>query len=140
MDDGLLTVDQASASYDVSPLTLRRRAQYGEIEGAVKVRGRRGQEWRMPAASLERLGYARRAETVADLDELLTTVRRLSELLAESQRENARLNRELGGAVAEAARLRGQLKIVAGLSSVRPRSPEVVDLRVYDASSRASAD
>jgi hypothetical protein len=74
----------------VSVLTLRRRAQYGEIEGAVKVRGRRGPEWRLPPAALERLGYTRQEAAEPDLADLLATVRRLSAGLADAQRENAR--------------------------------------------------
>lgn len=120
MYDDLLTLDEAAAAYDVSPLTLR-RAQYGEIEGAVKIRGRRGPEWRVAAASVEALGY-RRAEA-ADLSsaDILVVVRRLTETLSEALKENARLNRELGGAVAEAARLRAETEAL--------RPPATVDLR-----------
>lgn len=129
MDDELMTVEEAAAAYDVSALTLRRRAQYGEIEGAVKVRGRRGQEWRVPPASLDLLGYARREQGGQDLGDLLVTVRRLSETLASAHRENARLNRELGGAVAQAAQLRAELEAERSFRSMRPRQETVVDLR-----------
>ena len=131
MDDELLTVDEAAAAYDVSPLTLRRRAQYGEIEGAVKVRGRRGQEWRIPPQTLESLGYVRKDAGGDEQRDIVVVVRRLAESLAEAHTENARLNRELGGAVAEAAALRRQLDAHQRLRTVVPRNGEdvVIDLR-----------
>ena len=129
MNDELLSVEQAASAYDVSMLTLRRRAQYGEIEGAVKLRGRRGAEWRFPASALEALGYERRQESAHDFGELLRTLRKLGDTLAEAQQENARLNQELGGALAEAARLRGQMDAESRFRDTQPRKPSVVDLR-----------
>ena len=134
MDDELLTVDEAAAVYDVSPLTLRRRAQYGEVEGAVKVRGRRGPEWRMPAASLVALGYVARVQERDDLSDLSSSVRKLTDALADAHRENSRLNRELGGAVAAAAALRRQLDAEQQLRGLYPRQG---DLR-YEAAAEQS--
>lgn len=50
----------------------------------------------------------------------LATVPRLSETLAEAQQENARLDRERGGAVSEAARLRGQLDAENRFRGIEP--------------------
>lgn len=128
MDDEVLSVEEAAAAYDVSALTLRRRAQYGEIDGAVKVRGRRGQEWRVPRTALESLGYVPKEQPAPDVATLLAAVRKLSESVAAVQEENSRLNAELGGAVAEAARLRSEAAAVRMLRELKPRA-EVIDLR-----------
>lgn len=56
-----------------------------------------------------------------ELADLLATVRKLAEALAYETRENARLNCELGGAIAEAARLPEELAAERRLASRRHR-------------------
>ena len=59
--DELVTIEQASQRYRVSPKTLRRRLGRDEIPGAFKRPGPTGTEWALPIASLEELGYQRLA-------------------------------------------------------------------------------
>ena len=54
--DGL-TITEAAAAYGISVSTLRRRLKAGEIVGAAKVTGPKGQEYRVPPEALEALGY-----------------------------------------------------------------------------------
>ena len=129
MDDGLLTVEQAAAAYDVSPVTLRKRAQRGDIEGAVKIRGRRGREWRVPAAALEAMGWQRREKTEATLDTLIRSAEKIATSLAEVQRDNARLHRELTAALTEAARLEAVLEGERRLAAQQESPRQAVDLR-----------
>lgn len=57
-----MTIEQAVRRFAVSEKTLRRRLGSGHIDGARKRAGAKGPEWLLPAASVERLGYARRGE------------------------------------------------------------------------------
>ena len=52
--DGL-TITEAAAAYGISVSTLRRRLKAGEIVGAAKVTGPKGQEYRVPPEALEAL-------------------------------------------------------------------------------------
>ena len=52
-----LTITEAAAAYGISVSTLRRRLKAGEIVGAAKVTGPKGQEYRVPPEALEALGY-----------------------------------------------------------------------------------
>jgi len=52
-----LSLEQAADRYSVSTTTLRRRLREGEIAGAYKVAGPKGDEWRLPRGALEALGY-----------------------------------------------------------------------------------
>ena len=54
--DGL-TLTEAAAAYGVSVPTVRRLLKAGKLPGAVKVPGPKGIEYRIPAGSLEGLGY-----------------------------------------------------------------------------------
>lgn len=52
-----LSLDDAVRIYGVSMSTLRRRLRRGELPGAYKVAGPKGDEWRIPAGALEQAGY-----------------------------------------------------------------------------------
>jgi hypothetical protein len=52
-----LTITEAASAFGVSVSTLRRRIAAGDIVGASLVPGPKGQEYRVPPASLEALGY-----------------------------------------------------------------------------------
>jgi hypothetical protein len=54
-----LSLAQAAVAFGVSVGTLRRRIRAGEIAGAYKVTGLKGDEWRLPEGSLIALGYSR---------------------------------------------------------------------------------
>lgn len=60
MPDPLLTIDDATREFRVSPKTVRRRLTAGEIEGAYKRPGTRGPEWVIPRASLVAAGFVAR--------------------------------------------------------------------------------
>lgn len=61
-----LTVAEAASAYGVSVSTLFRRLSKQEIPGAVKVPGPKGQEYRIPPASLEALGYKPKGTRAAE--------------------------------------------------------------------------
>lgn len=60
MTDPLLTIEDATREFRVSPKTIRRRLTSGEIAGAYKRAGNRGPEWVMPRQSLADAGFAPR--------------------------------------------------------------------------------
>jgi hypothetical protein len=57
MNDPLLTIDDATREFRVSPKTIRRRLSAKEIEGAYKRPGARGPEWVIPRSSLVAAGF-----------------------------------------------------------------------------------
>jgi len=61
-----LTITEAASAYGVSVSTLRRRIAAGDIDGASLVPGPKGQEYRLPPASLEALGYRARETRAAE--------------------------------------------------------------------------
>lgn len=63
MTDPLLTIEDATREFRVSPKTVRRRLASGEIAGAYKRPGSRGPEWVMPRRSLAAAGFVPRAGT-----------------------------------------------------------------------------
>jgi hypothetical protein len=52
-----LTLTEAASAYGVSLKTVQRRAQAGELIGAVKVPGVKGVAWVVPLGAMEKLGY-----------------------------------------------------------------------------------
>lgn len=50
-------LDEAADRYGLSVSTLRRRLAAGEVQGAHKVPGPKGETWRIPGAALVALGY-----------------------------------------------------------------------------------
>lgn len=60
MTDPLLTIEDATREFRVSPKTIRRRLSSGEIDGAYKRPGNRGPEWVMPRGSLAAAGFVPR--------------------------------------------------------------------------------
>lgn len=82
-----LTITEAAAAYGISHSTLRRRLKAGEIVGAAMVTGPKGQEYRVPPAALELLGYTAKegragvtvkaAKATLEAEQLLIEVREL---------------------------------------------------------------
>lgn len=64
MTDPLLTIEDATREFRVSPKTIRRRLAAGEIVGAYKRPGNRGPEWVMPRESLAAAGFTVRQAAV----------------------------------------------------------------------------
>jgi hypothetical protein len=108
-----VNLSDAVARFGVSRATLRRKLHDGEIAGAHKVPGPKGDEWRLPIAGLLALGYRDRAEEEAaaatpvppapELLDLTATIRALTETLegerralmaAEEHRHDAERERE----------------------------------------------
>jgi hypothetical protein len=52
-----LSLTEAASAYGVSLKTVQRRAQAGELIGAVKVPGAKGVSWVVPLGAMEKLGY-----------------------------------------------------------------------------------
>lgn len=86
-----LTLTEAASAYGVSLKTVQRRAQAGELIGAVKVPGAKGVAWVVPLGAMEKLGYklkeTKAAATVraqrseAGNEQLATRVQELEALL-----------------------------------------------------------
>lgn len=55
-----VSIVEAVAGWEVARRTLRRRLADGDVDGAYKVPGPKGAEWRIPPAALDALGYRRR--------------------------------------------------------------------------------
>ncbi len=102
-----LSVREAAERYGVPLRTMAKRASLGEIEGAVKVRGARGMEWRVPVAALEAYGYRQSEhQPSAPKDPMLEAMRRTA--IAERNRADE-ADRRLGHALLECGRLRARL-------------------------------
>lgn len=89
-----LTIAEAAAAYGLSVSSLRRKLKAGELSGAVKVPGPKGEEYRIPPAALEALGY-RAKETRAGA--VLTAARagvELEEMSARVKELEAKLELE----------------------------------------------
>lgn len=102
-----ITLAEAARLYGISESTLRRRLADGVLPGARKRRGRKGEEWHLPVAALEQLGYRRHttaasrsprgaraaaagpppADRGLDLPAALEALGRLAEALEETQQE-----------------------------------------------------
>lgn len=86
-----LTLTEAANAYGVSLKTVQRRAQSGELIGAVKIPSAKGVAWVVPLGAMEKLGYklketravatirAQRSE--AGNEQLATRVQELEALL-----------------------------------------------------------
>lgn len=109
-----LTIEEAAERFGVSTTTLRRRLKRGEIPGAHKRPGPKGDEWRIPVAAMTAAGYEGSAPVPAtpslELGELLTTINRLANLIETGQRGLMAAAEDRARLEVEAARLTGQLE------------------------------
>ncbi len=84
-DEQLLSVGEAALRYGLTARKVNQLAYLNQLDGARKVRGRRGQEWRVPAAALEAHGFQRQDEpeetTQPDVAKLQSSVRLLTDML-----------------------------------------------------------
>jgi hypothetical protein len=142
-----LSVHEAALGYGVSVATLRRKLKEGEIPGAFKAPGPKGDEWRLPVSELLALGYravdddqteARDEHILAEMRELLHTLNRLMSTLeterqelmsvAEGHRiaevEAARLKTELVGETVRRRRAEAELDV---LKASQQRQQETID-------------
>ncbi len=108
-EDGL-ALSEAAQLYDVSLRSLRRLITLGGIP-AHKIKGARGQEWRVTAATLDAAGYAPRLIDLTQAEDPNSSeVRRLTQALVAAQARNAELDGRLGYALLTVGRLRGRLR------------------------------
>lgn len=129
-----VTLSEAADEWRVSERTLRRRLLAGEVAGARKVQGAKGDEWRIPVASLDAMGYQRRsaqatapaADTapvdvptelvidvlVAQLDTWRDVVKTTNLQLQAAESDRRAVEAERMEAVAEAARMEERLAAV----------------------------
>ena len=130
-DEESLSIAQATDRYQVSARTLRQRIARGDVDGAHKVRGPHGREWRLPVGSLEALGYERRDWQTAppgeQTDRLRRMVRALGDELAFARQRVATLDRELGFAQMQLAKLRGELAAERAAANDSPRRLKAKD-------------
>ena len=133
---GAYTLAEAAEVWEVSHRTLRRRLAAGEVPGAYKLPGAKGESWRIPAAALGQLGYKRRnveppapvappppplptpAERIASqLGELLDAERKAlasaRDMYADAKAEQARLEERLKAAKADTDRERARADALA---------------------------
>jgi hypothetical protein len=113
-----LSVLEAVRQYGVSSATLRRKLKEGEIPGAFKAPGPKGDEWRLPVAGLLALGYRavdedetepREQRPVAEMRDLLHTMNRLMTTLDAEHRQLMAAGEGYRSAEIEAARLQAEL-------------------------------
>jgi hypothetical protein len=98
---GAVAIGEAVELWEVSPRTLRRKLADG-IHGAYKITGPKGEEWRIPAAALDALGYPRRSDHAPPVVEPTS-----GELAAIRAREDTQ--RTLDALLATMAASRGEL-------------------------------
>lgn len=122
------SLDETVHAYGVSMSTLRRRLRAGEVPGAYKVPGPKGDEWRIPRGALEQLGYrivadsepepapAPLAPATGELERVVDALRSVMERFDASQRQLQAAEEDRGAALrereqarVEAAELRGQI-------------------------------
>ncbi len=110
----LLSIGEAALRYGVPAGKINKLAYLNQLDGARKVRGVHGLEWRVPAAELEARGFQRQdAPSDAasrELAELQRSVRLLTDKLVQERQRWADKQRELETALLEIGALRGQLK------------------------------
>src|ERR687892_2907721 len=113
-----LSVVDAAKRYSVSIATLRRKLKEGEILGAFKAPGPKGDEWRLPVTGLEALGYRavdedetepRQQHPRAEIGDLLHTMNRLMTTLDAEHGQLRAAGEEYRSAEIEAAHLQGEL-------------------------------
>jgi len=131
-----LTIAEAAERFDVSAVTLRRRIRAGEIAGATKRPGPKGDEWLLPVAAL--VGLYREKETArpapvpqdpgpaVSVDALLALADRLTALLEGERLQLRAAEQDRTDATAEAAEARVRLEMVeADLERERTRAAEL---------------
>jgi hypothetical protein len=113
-----LSVLEAARRYGISIATVRRKLKDGEIPGAFKAPGPKGDEWRLPVSGLLALGYRaipdnqmepREEKTGAEMRELFNTMNRLMNTLDAERRQLMAAGQGSRTAEIEAARLQAEL-------------------------------
>ncbi len=110
----LLSISEAALRYGVPAREITKLAYRNQLDGARKVRGAHGMEWRVPAAELEARGFRRRDESSSpvssEVAELRRSVRLLTDALIHERQRWADKQRELETALLKIGKLRSQLR------------------------------
>ncbi len=110
----LLSIGEAALRYGVSATKINKLAYLNQLDGARKVRGVHGLEWRVPAVELEARGFQRQDApndaAPPEIAELQRSVRLLTDMLVQERQRWVDKQRELETALLEIGALRGQLK------------------------------
>jgi hypothetical protein len=94
-----LTIAETVERYAVSNATLRRKLDAGLVAGAYKTPGPKGEQWLLPVAALEALGYVTRGEPAPTAETSPTALAALEESNARAEAlaaKVAELEAELG--------------------------------------------
>ncbi len=113
-DEQLLSIGEAALRYGVPARKINKLVYENQLDGARKVRGAHGMEWRVPAAELETRGFHRQDEphhpVPSEVSELQRAVRLLTDSLVRERQRWADKQRELEAALLQVGELRGQLR------------------------------
>jgi hypothetical protein len=149
----LVTITEAAERFEVSAVTLRRKLKAGEITGAAKRPGPKGDEWLLPLSALESLGYSRRGDTpgaaVADVAEvgawaaqssdLIELADRLASLLEGERLQLRAAENERTEARAEAAAALARLEMTEAERDRERQRAETLAAEIESERTRATA-
>lgn len=114
-----VNITEAVKQWAVSERTLRRRLLAGEVPGAHKVAGTKGETWRIPKGALDGLMYARRGDdkpaeagTTADAA-LVDVIAQLQSIIERDQKALVAARTDHAADAAQVARLEERLRATA---------------------------
>ncbi len=141
----LLSIGEAALRYGVAARKINKLVYENQLDGARKVRGAHGMEWRVPVAELEARGYRPVAPPAdqpnVEVAELQRTVRTLTDALVRQRQRWDDKHRELEDALLVIGQLKADLRrererrerVENQLADLRPelvRTESVIDLRL----------
>ncbi len=110
----VLSVGEAALRYGVPKRKISKLLEQNQLDGARKVRGLHGVEWRVPASELEERGYRRTEQPVDEHDpqvaELQRSVRALTDALVLERQRWEDKHRELEDALLVIGQLKAELR------------------------------
>ncbi len=114
VDEQLLSIGEAALRYGVPARKINKLVYENQLDGARKVRGVHGMEWRIPVAELEARGFRRQDEphdlAPPEVAELQRAVRLLTDTSVQERQRWADKQRELETALLQVGQLQGQLR------------------------------
>ncbi len=109
----LLSIGEAALRYGVSARKINKLVYENQLDGARKVRGVHGMEWRIPVAELEARGFQQQDEpgdgAPPEIAELQRSIRLLTDRLVQERQRWSDKQHELETALLQIGELRGQL-------------------------------
>ncbi len=114
LPEQLLSIREAALRYGVPAKEITKLAYHNQLDGARKVRGAHGMEWRVAAAELEARGFQRQVEpsdaVSPEVVELQHAIRVLTDTPTCERERWAEKQRELETAMLEIGRLKRELR------------------------------